>query len=182
MPLEGLQDRRATKYSRATLGGETMNINRYAIALALAATVIFATGNIQAQSSVVSAEIHVIGDADVFSLFSNALNAPTATCAFVRGITISRVLSGGAPGSTIAVLGTVEANGSLTVDRQPLLDTLNLQEAVFVGFSTECGGNAGDFGAKAFRAKISRLQHFETARIHTLYFPCGGVPVACNVG
>ena len=151
-----------------------MSMKLHALGLGLAVTIIFAGGGVQAQSAVVPAEVHVIRDGDIFSISSNVLNAPTAICKFFSGIGIAGVQDE----STIFFIGTVEQDGSVTVDRQSLLDVLDLRESLFLFFSTECGGNAGDFGAKAFRARIRRLEQFDTATIHTLYFPCGGVPVA----
>ena len=140
-----------------------------ALALGLMATVIFAAEKVQAQQpelfSNVPAEVHVIRDATVFSLFSNVLNAPTVACKFNRNIAIFN------KGQTFLVfLGTVEPDGSLTVDRQSLLDALGAQGAIFVGFNTECGRNGGDYGAKGFLARIRSLEQLEIVTVTTLFF------------
>ena len=145
-----------------------MSIKFYTLAVGLTATLIFGAGNIQAQSGAMPAEIHVARNADVFSISSNILNIPSAVCGFTGPI----VTFGTADQfPDIEHLGDIQADGSLTVDRHSLLHALNRPQAVLVFWQTDCGSNWADFGAKAFRARISHLQDLDTVTIHTLYFP-----------
>lgn len=145
-----------------------MSIKFYTLAVGLTATLIFGAGNIQAQSGAMPAEIHVARDANILSISSNILNIPSAVCRFTNRIVTFGTADQFPP---IEFLGAVQADGSLTVDRQLLLRALNRREAVLVFWETDCGSNWADFGAKAFRARIRLLQDLDTVTVHTLYFP-----------
>lgn len=121
------------------------------------------------RAGAVPAEILVIRDGDDFSLSSNVLNAPTGACAFTQQIVILGAVAGVFP--VVATIGAVQGDGSLTVNREALLNVLNNDLSKFIVFGTGCGSNFGDFGARGFRAMISGLELFESMKINTVYFP-----------
>jgi hypothetical protein len=148
-----------------------------ALALGLAATVIFSAGEIQAQGdaagfSVTPAEIHVTSDGDFFIFSSNSLQNPTNDCAFGYPIHILDV-DRGYEFPSIGDFGMVESDGSLTVDRNELLAALGSRDAHFAQFCTLCGSNTGDYGAQALRNRIQGLAEGESVTLHTLYFSEG---------
>jgi hypothetical protein len=145
-----------------------------ALALGLAATVIFSAGEIQAQGlgpgfSVTPAGIHVTSGGDFFIFSSNSFQDPTNDCAFKFPI---HILDNdrGYEFPSIGAFGVVESDGSLTVDRDELLAALGLREAHFAQFCTSCGSNTGDYGAQALRNRIQELAKGESVTLHTLYF------------
>jgi hypothetical protein len=150
-----------------------------ALALGLAATVIFSAVETQAQapqSAFASpATISVTRAGPVFNFTSNLMQE-TGACGFTDPLTI--LGAGGGEFPNIDEFGVPESPpGPLTVNRADLLATLDSMEATFALFCTECGTNTGDFGAQALRAKIRLLEVDESATLHTLYFlfePCSG--------
>jgi hypothetical protein len=144
-----------------------------ALALGLAATVIFFAEEIQAQAffDVTPAEIQVTRDAGSFIFSSKSLQDPTNVCEFELPFHILDV-GRGYEFPSIGEFG-VAIEGSLMVDREALLDTLGSSEAHFAQFCTRCGSNTGDFGAQALRAKIRHLEDDESATLHTVYFSEG---------
>lgn len=117
----------------------------------------------------VPAAILVTRDVAILTLVSNVLNAPSAACAFASPIVILTASAGIFP--PVFFIGSVQSDGSLTVDRQELLDALDDERSIFVVFNTACGSNDGTFGARGFRAMISGLEQFESIKINTVYFP-----------
>jgi hypothetical protein len=117
----------------------------------------------------VPAAILVTRNLAILTLVSNVLNDPSLACEFASPIEILAAANGIFP--PIHSIGFVESDGSLTVDRQELLDALDDKRSQFVVFNTACGSNFGVFGAKGFRAMISGLPLFESLKINTVYTP-----------
>ena len=153
-----------------------------ALALGLAATVIFSAVETQAQApqsafaspATISVTRIVDGGEDDF-IFSSNLMLEAGACEFTDPLSILGADAREFP--SIGDFGILQDDGSLSVNRADLLNTLDSMEATFALFCTECGTNGGDFGAQALRAKIRRLEDGESTTLHTLYFlfdPCSG--------
>jgi hypothetical protein len=154
-----------------------------ALALGLAATVIFSAGEIQAQAPqgalVTPAEVSVTVDEGDFIFSSNSLQDPTTVCDFEFPIRILDTDRGVFP--KIGDFGEV-VDGSVAVDRSDLLAELGSREAHFAMFCTSCGSNTGDYGAQALRNRLQGLEEGESVTLHTLYFDdpaCSG-DVCCG--
>jgi len=150
-----------------------------ALALGLAATVIFSAVETQAQapqSAFASpATISVTRTSVDDFIFSSDLMLEAGVCRFTDRLSILGADAREFP--SIGDFGIPQPDGSLLVNRADLLITLDSMEATFALFCTECGTNGGDFGAQALRAKIRRLEDGESTTLHTLYFlfdPCSG--------
>ncbi len=150
-----------------------------ALALGLAATVIFSAVETQAQapqSAFASpATISVTRTSVDDFIFSSDLMLEAGVCRFTDPLSILGADAREFP--SIGDFGSFLPDGSLLVNRADLLNTLDSMEATFALFCTECGTNGGDFGAQALRAKIRRLEDGESTTLHTLYFlfdPCSG--------
>jgi hypothetical protein len=150
-----------------------------ALALGLAAMVIFSAGKTQAQENTFGftpGEILVTRVADDFIISSNPLQEPTGVCEFefpIRILDIDRGVS-----INVGDFGVIDGDGLLTTDADALLAALGSRAAKFAMFCTSCGTNTGDYGAQALRHHLQVLEQGESVTLHTVLISqpdCSGV-------